>query len=158
MNPELLSALADLQEETVRLCRRIWQSHPPVPLTTEFGTGSPSDPVVIAGVGELRIPHTGSIPEKPYVVREAAPGTVRQPHQQFTNVRQVRNDAVIPDPKPAGAHHILLLVLLPAFVIVLAVGIQTQTEIKQLVSQWIPILNDVAILFEKLIREFWPNS
>jgi len=169
MKPELWSALADLQEETVHLCRRIRQSRSPGPLTSEFGTDSPSNPGVTAGVGELtvahtvsipenvgelKVAHTVSIPEKTYVV-QAAPGTVTQPRQQFANLRQVRNDTVIPNPKPAGAHHILLLVLVATFVIILAIAIQMQTEINEFVSQWLPVLEDAATEFGILIRTFW---
>jgi hypothetical protein len=113
--------------------------------------------MVIAEVGERKIAHTGFIPGKTYPVREVAPGTgTLQPRQQFTNVRQVRNDdGVIPDPIPAGAHHIVLLVLLPAFVIVLAVAVQMQSEITELVSHWITLLHDAITQIETSIRGFW---
>src|SRR5580704_7993669 len=151
MNPQLQYALADLREETVRLCRRIRQSHHRVPLPFEFGTASSSDPLLTAEVEEREVADR----DLTHSVREVPLGTITlRPRPQSTNSPQIRNDG---HPKPTGAHRVLLLVLLLALVIALAIAVWMQTEINELMNKWIPILNDTARRFETLIRGFWPK-
>ena len=154
MKADLHYALGELREETVRLCSRIRQSRIIVPLIDDdFGRASPSDPLVTAEPQAREIEPGNRI----YPVRQTTLSIATvQPRHESTNAHQVGSDeAVIPHPKPTSARHVLLLVLLPIVVITLAITVQMQSEIRQLVDLAIPILDNVTTHSETLIREFW---
>src|SRR4051794_29676828 len=138
MNVELRSMLAELREETVHLSRRIRQKH----LTVGSGTDPSLAPLLTAEPGQREVANSRPIPgTRP--VREVATALITPPAgarlRDSTQVSMA--DLATSHPKRAGAHHLLLLVLLPSLVIVLAIAVSMQTDIHDFLSQLVPGLD-----------------